>query len=175
MADVWLITGIPGAGKSTISRLLATHFGRGTHIEGDRLADMVVGGAVFPGEKPHSESSRQSVLVMHHLCLLARSFARAGFTPVMDYVAMTRSGIAFYRRRLSRLRLHVVILDPGKDTALARDRDRTEKTVAAPWTHLEDVMRRELPGIGLWVDSSGQTPEQTLRYILRHRTEALLP
>jgi hypothetical protein len=173
--DAWLITGIPGAGKSTISHLLAGHFPKGAHIEGDRLSGMVVGGAVYPGQQPEEESARQSILVSRHLCLLARSFARAGFIPVLDYISMTRRGVQGYRRRLSRLRLHVVILNPGKDTALARDRDRPEKTVAAPWTHLEDVMRRELPGVGLWVDSSGQTPDQTLRYILRHRTKALLP
>lgn len=172
--DAWFVTGIPGAGKSTISRLLAGRFPRGAHIEGDRLGDMVVGGVVHPGQQPREESDRQSLLVIRHLCLLARSFARAGFVPVLDYVCMTRGGVARYRRALSRLNLHLVVLNPGKDTALARDLARPEKTVAAHWTHLEDVMRRELPGLGLWVDSRDQTPEQTIAYILRHRKKALV-
>ena len=172
--EAWLITGIPGAGKSTVARGLAGRFVRGAHIEGDRLGEMVVGGLVYPGQEPAEESARQSLLVMRHMCLLARSFARAGFVPVLDYVSMTRGGIAFYRRALRRLDLHVVVLNPGKETALARDRDRPEKTVASHWTHLEDVMLRELPGIGLWVDNRDQTPEETVSFILRERDRARL-
>lgn len=172
--DVWIVTGIPGAGKSTVSRLLAGRFPRGAHLEGDRLAEMVVGGRVYPGRAPEAESHRQSVLVMRHLCTLARSFARAGFVPVLDYVTMTKGGIALYRRGMPRLRPHLVVLHPGKDAALARDRDRPEKTVAAHWTHLEDVMLRELRGMGLWVESRDQTPEETVSYILKERSRALL-
>jgi len=172
--EAWIVTGIPGSGKSTVSRLLASRFERGAHVEGDRLGEMVVGGLVHPGQEPPEESTRQSVLVMRHLCLLARSFARAGFIPVLDYVTMTKGGIAFYRRAMPRLRLHLVVLNPGKDTALTRDRERPEKTVAAHWTHLEDIMTRELPGIGLWVDTRHQTPEETVSHILRARTRARL-
>jgi cytidylate kinase len=31
----WLITGILGSGKTTVSRLLAARFARGVHIPGD--------------------------------------------------------------------------------------------------------------------------------------------
>lgn len=67
------------------------------------------------------------------------------------------------------------MLNPGQDTALARDRSRPEnRQVAALWTHLEEIMLRELRGIGLWVDSSQQTPEETVAHILRQRAHALL-
>jgi predicted kinase len=173
--EAWVITGLPGAGKSTVARLLAARFPRGAHVEGDRLAEMVVGGLVFPGQAPKAESERQSVLAMRHQCLLARSFARAGFVPVLDYVTMTRGGVAFYRRALRRLDLHLVVLNPGKAVALARDRGRpADRQVAALWTHLEEVMLRELRGIGLWVDSGGQTPDETATHILQARTSARL-
>jgi hypothetical protein len=157
------------------ARVLAGRFPRSAHVEGDRLAEMVVSGGVFPGQAPKAESERQSVPAMRHQCLLARSFARAGFVPVLDYVTMTRGGVSFYRRALRRLALHLVVLNPGKDAALERDRGRpADRQVAALWTHLEAIMLGELPGIGLWVDSRQQTPQETVAYILRERAQACL-
>jgi predicted kinase len=173
--EAWVITGLPGAGKSTVARLLAGRFPRSAHVEGDRLAEMVVGGLVFPGQAPEAESERQSVLAMRHQCLLARSFARAGFVPILDYVTMTRGGVTFYRRALRRLDLHLVVLNPGKDAALERDRGRpADRQVAARWTHLEAIMLRELRGIGLWVDSRRQTPQETVTNILQEHARARL-
>jgi hypothetical protein len=107
-------------------------------------------------------------------CLLARSYAAAGFVPVMDYVVVSRGGVEFYRKTLAPLRLHLVVLDPGAETALARDAARPEKTVAAAFTYLEEPLREELAGIGLWIDSREQTPEETLAAVLANRQQARL-
>ena len=47
--EIWLITGIPGAGKSTVARLLAESFERAAYIEGDVLRGFVVSGGAWRG------------------------------------------------------------------------------------------------------------------------------
>ncbi len=177
--DVWLITGIPGAGKSTVSRLLAQRFPCGVHLEGDLIGGytghFIVSGLVPPGGEPAQESLRQYQLAVRNQCLLARSFADAGFIPVLDYVMTTRHGLGQRRAMLQRLRVHFVVLNPGIDVARRRDQSRAEKTVGDAWMHLERAMVKELAGIGLWVDSRDMTAEQTVDHILRRKRKAFLP
>jgi predicted kinase len=174
VGEAWLVTGIPGAGKSTVSRLLAASVTRGAHIEGDRLQEWIASGAVWPGQEPPEEANRQIALNRRNQCLLARSLADAGFLPVIDYVVVSRSLVADYQRLLDGLEFRLVMLAPGRDVALLRDRHRPEKTVAEVWAFLEDELRRELGGIGLWVDSRDQAPEETLAEIIAREAESRL-
>jgi predicted kinase len=48
----FLITGIPGAGKTTVARLLAGQLERAAHIEADRLQEWIVSGGLCPDQEP---------------------------------------------------------------------------------------------------------------------------
>jgi len=164
--EVWLISGIPGAGKSTVARCLAARFPRGVHIEGDYLQTLIISGSVPPGGQPPKEERRQIHLNVRNQCLLAGSFAAERFTVVIDYVVVSRARLEEYRRQLPGLRLHLVTLAPGVEAALERDRRRPEKSVAAAWVHLDAEIRSELAGTGLWIDNARLTVAATVDQIL---------
>lgn len=172
MVDVWIINGIPGAGKSTTARLLAQRYRRGVHIEGDRLQECIVSGAVWPGESPPSEEQRQIRLNVRNQCRLATSFAQSGFTPILDYVVVSRARLQAYRRELQGFDVRLVTLVPDIAVALERDALRPEKTVGDGWTHLDAEIRGALEGIGLWLDNSHLTAAESVAHIWTHRDAA---
>lgn len=172
MTDIWIINGIPGVGKSTTAHALAARHERGIHIEGDKLQEFIVSGSVPPGGQPSQEEKRQIHLNVRNQCLLARSFAGEKFIPVLDYVVVNRARVEEYHQHLMGLSLHLVTLAPGALVAVERDRRRPQKTVAARWTHLDEMIRAELNGVGLWIDNSTLSVEETVSHILQHKEAA---
>ena len=83
-----VVSGIPGAGKSTVSPLLAGTFERGVHVEADVVHSMIVSGGRWPNEEPLEEGARQLRLRGRNSCLLARSYDAAGFDVVIDDIVI---------------------------------------------------------------------------------------
>ena len=67
----------------------------------------------------------------------------------------------------------------GPARARAADRERNRgKTAYGPWAieHLDTVLRHDTPRLGLWLDTSSQTPAETADEILsRAWAEAMIP
>lgn len=135
---------------------------------------MIVSGAVWPGEAPVEEEHRQIDLCVRNQGLIAASFASAGFVTVIDYVITSRRRVDQYLDCLPNTRVHLVTLDPGILVALERDRRRPEKTVAQFWTHLENEIRRELSGTGLWIDNSTLHIEEIVQLIREQAPQSIV-
>jgi cytidylate kinase len=161
---VFLITGIPAAGKSTVAQLLAERLPLSVHVRGDLFRRMVVSGRADMTPEPGEEALRQLRLRHELAAAVSDGYFRAGFTVLGEYLAGT---IAALRSRP----LLVIVLAPRPRAVAARSAARAairRKTAYGEWavSQLDHVLREQTPHLGLWLDTSAQTPAETVDEIL---------
>ncbi len=158
---VLLISGVPGAGKTTVSEIVARRLPRAALIHGDTVHNFVVSGLVPPSGPPAAEADRQLRLRDRNMAALAGNFVEAGFVAVIDDVFVFKARLQRFLRFLSARPVYLAMLAPNIDVVRHRDATRPDKTVFHIWSHLDEVMRREMVGVGVWIDSSGMSAEET--------------
>lgn len=163
-----LITGVPGAGKSTISRLIADELNRSALMDAYFVGRLVASGYVWPLGEPADEAARQVRLLSTNLCALAGNFADAGFTPIIDLVVPDGEQLDTYRRALASRRLLLVVLDPGFEVCRYRNEIRPpqQQFFFDGYDELRASMRRHFGSLGWWLDTSDFTATQTAERIL---------
>jgi chloramphenicol 3-O-phosphotransferase len=172
---VVLVTGIQGSGKTTVAALLARRFNRAAHIDGDALLAMVVAGRADPGRP--GEGASQLRLRHHQGAWLADSFFAAGFTVVVEDNAYGGSWLDDYVAAVTASPLLVVVLLPGPDVVAAREAQRAKTAYqAGSWGigELDAALRHDTTRLGLWLDNSEQTPDETVEEILARWDEAIV-
>ncbi|MFC3965548.1 AAA family ATPase [Nocardia jiangsuensis] len=172
--EIVLITGAMAAGKSTVAELLARSLSRAAHVRGDTFRRWIVSGRAEPEPPLGAEATAQLALRQQLAAGVALGYAGAGITPVLQDL-YPGPALARMRTLLTGHPLRVVVLLPDSRTLAARDAAR-DKTGYRGWSPAEfdREFRDHTPPVGLRLDTSAQTPEQTVAAIRARWSDALV-
>jgi predicted kinase len=160
-----VISGTQGAGKSTVAQALARRFERGAWVSADVLQKMIVSGGRWPeGADMSVDAEQQLRLRLTHACLLGRSFVAAGITAVVDDIVIG-SRLDDLLEELAGQRFVFVMLTPRLDVVRERERGRGTN-LWQQWEWLDDEVRTKTRRIGLWLDTSDLSVDETVDLIL---------
>jgi chloramphenicol 3-O-phosphotransferase len=160
MSQIVIVSGPPGAGKSTVCDLLCERYDRTVHLETDDAYGWIRMGYVPPW-KP--ESTRQNMTVSRAAARAATAFAEEQYGVFIDGVVGPMH-LPVYVDELAKagVPIHYVVLLPTVDVVIKRAASRDKQIAGAE----EDMFRRvhtmftdSTPG---WrVDNSDMTAQQT--------------
>lgn len=173
-AAAYLISGVPGAGKSTVARLLALHFDRSAHIDIDMIYHHFTVAGLEQPTAMTGDADEQAHLAVVNAAGMARNYVAARFVCVLEGAVAKRSHVLACQQAIAPQPLHLVVLAPSAEVADRRDAQRSGKQVAGYFRHLRPMLGSQLAGLGLWIDNSCQSPLDTARVILAHRAQARL-
>lgn len=121
-ASIVIVTGPAGAGKTTVSRAIATYLERSVHLPMDDFASFIVSGGIDPTVP---EAAGQHRAVGGAVFAAALQFAHGGYAVVVDgFVFPDVLGELTGWIASNGVPLHYVVLRPDLDTCLGRVRQR---------------------------------------------------
>jgi chloramphenicol 3-O-phosphotransferase len=169
---VIVVTGVMAAGKSTVAQRLAETLPRTAHVRGDLFRRMIVSGRAEMAPDDPAGAEDQLWLRYRLSAAAADAYAESGFTTIVQDVILG-ADVPRYLDLLRTRPRHLVVLAPSRAAVAAREARRTKKGYG-DWTveALDKALRHETPRIGLWLDTSEDSPADTVDRILSRLPEA---
>lgn len=162
-----VITGSPGAGKSTASELVADHFEPSAVVAGDAFFDFLRRGRVRPWL---AEADAQNQVVLAATIRAAVTYAVGGMTTVLDgifgpwFMDMIQDGVP------DDVPLHYVVLSADLETTRRRVAGDADPEQAALRVEAAETMHAKFADLGQWeghrIDTSAITPEDARTQII---------
>jgi predicted ABC-type ATPase len=122
MAELVVVTGPPGAGKSTVAKTLSASFAKSAIVAGDEFFKFLDRGYVSPWLP---EADDQNTVVIEAAAAAAGRLVRGGYTVVYDGVVGPWFLDAFALATALE-DVHYVVLLPSEDRCVARVQDRVD-------------------------------------------------
>jgi len=169
-----IVTGPPGAGKTTVSSLLAARFERSVVLRGDDFFHFIHRGYVAPWQP---DSQHQNEVVIDATAAAAAQYCAGGYVVVVDAIV----GPWFLDRWCAQVpeavAVHYVILQPNKEVAARRAsgrRGRDDLVDPVPVALMHDAFASRGGRHANVVDSSSHTPEETASVVAAQADAGLL-
>lgn len=164
---IYIITGIMASGKSTISQMLAGQFDQGVHVKGDIFRKMIVYGRIDMSPDGREGAEEQLRLRYRMAAKVAEMYYQAGFSVVLQDIYLGKE-VNTFLQEFEVHPLYFITLHPNIEAIIDREKKRN-KTGYRIWEveALYSILAKENPKIGLWIDSSDLTQEETLNEIIK--------